>query len=134
MISNEKCIGKIICSKIPVEWIRFNMYYEQDKYQKIPMLVFRVQKSCPEVLLAALISCVDKFEGKMKWKVFRDPYTRKENYLLSISELEDLYTQCYLSKIKYNQIDFFGAERYKNFCDSAIQDIPMLAKYIEENF
>ena len=31
-----------------------------------------------------------------------------------------------------NQRDFFGAEKYKEYCDDAIQDIPMLAKHIAE--
>ena len=58
--------------------------------------------------------------------------TRKANYLLSISGLEDLYMQSYLEQIQYNQIEYFGTERYKKFCDDAILDIPMLAKHIAE--
>lgn len=68
----------------------------------------------------------------MSWNIFTNPLTRKANYLLSISELEDLYMQCYAREIPYNQIDFLGKEKYKKYCDDAIQDIPMLAKHIAE--
>ena len=132
MNKNETCIGKIIHAKLPIEWMRYNMYTEDDRYRNIPMLVFRVQESCPEDLVDALKKCIDNFEGKISWKVFKNPLTRKDNYLLSISELKDLYMQSYSEQIQYNQIDYFGAERYKKFCDDAILDIPMLAKHIAE--
>ena len=93
-----------------------------------------MQESCPENLVDTLKKCIDNFEGKICWKVFKNPMTRKTNYLLSISELEDFYMQSYLEQIQCNQIDYFGAERYKKFCDDAIVDIPMLAKHIAETF
>ena len=132
MDRNETCIGKIIYSKLPIEWMRYNMYIEDDRYRNIPMLVFRLQESCPENLVDTLKECVDNFKGKISWKVFRNPMTRKANYLLSISGLEDLYMQSYLEQIQYNQIEYFGTERYKKLCDDAILDIPMLAKHIAE--
>ena len=106
------------------------MYTESNKYRNIPMLVFRVQESCPENLVDTLKECIDSFEGKISWKVFENPMTRKTNYVLSISELEDLYKQSCSEQIQYNQIDYFGAEKYKKFCDDAILEIPMLAKHI----
>lgn len=132
MNKNETCIGKIIHSKLPIEWMRYNMYIEDDRYRNIPMLVFRVQESCPKNLVDTLKKCIDNFEGKKSWKVFKNPMTKKTNYLLSISELEDIYMQSYSEQIQYNQIDYFGTERYKKFCDDAILDIPMLAKHIAE--
>ena len=132
MNKNETCIGKIIYSKLHIEWMRYNMYIEDDRYRNIPMLVFRLQESCPENLVDTLKECVDNFKGKISWKVFRNPMTRKANYLLSISGLEDLYMQSYLEQIQYNQIEYFGIERYKKFCDDAILGIPMLAKHIAE--
>lgn len=134
MNKNETCIGEIIHSKLPIEWMRYNMYIEDDRYRNIPILVFRVQESCPENLVDTLKKCIDNFEGKICWKVFKKPMARKTNYLLSISELEDFYMQSYLEQIQCNQIDYFGAERYKKFCDDAIVDIPMLAKHIAETF
>ncbi len=132
MNNNETCIGKIVHSKLPIEWMRYNMYIEDDKYRNIPMLVFRVQESCPENLVDNLKDCIDNFNGKLNWKVFKDPLSRKGNYLITISELEDLYNQCYAGQTQYNQIDFFGTEKYRKYCDCAIYDIPMLAKHIAE--
>ena len=77
MNKNETCIGKIIYSKLPIEWMRYNMYTESNKYRNIPMLVFRVQESCPENLVDTLKECIDSFEGKISWKVFENPMTRK---------------------------------------------------------
>ena len=132
MNNNETCIGKIVHSKLPIEWMRYNMYIEDDKYRNIPMLVFRVQESCPENLVDNLKDCIDNFNGKLNWKVFKDPLSRKGNYLITISELEDLYNQCYEGQTQYSQIDFFGTEKYRKYCDCAIYDIPMLAKHIAE--
>ena len=49
--NKEKCIGKLIHSRIPIEWMRYNMYIGDDRYRNIPMLVFRVQDSCPENII-----------------------------------------------------------------------------------
>lgn len=54
-----KCIGKLIHNRIPIEWMRYNMYIKDDRYRNIPMLVFRVQDSCPENLIDNLKECVD---------------------------------------------------------------------------
>lgn len=132
MNNNETCIGKIVHSKLPIEWMRYNMYIEDDKYRNIPMLVFRVKDSCPENLVDNLKDCIDNFNGKLSWKVFKDPLSRKGNYLITISELEDLYNQCYAGQTQYNPIYFFGTKKYRKYCDCAIYDIPMLAKHIAE--
>lgn len=132
MNNNETCIGKIIYSKLPIEWMRYNMYIEDDKYRNIPMLVFRVQESCSENVVNNLKDCIDNFKGNLNWKMFNDPLSGKGNYLITISELEDLYNQCYVRKIQYNPIDFFGIEKYRNYCECAIHDIPMLAEHIAD--
>lgn len=130
--NQEKCIGRLIHSCIPIEWMRYNMYIEDDRYRNIPMLVFRVQDSCPPNIIDSLKECVDTFKENRKWKLFKDPLSRKGNYLITISELEVLHKECCEGRVQYNQRDFFGAEKYKEYCDDAIQDIPMLAKHIAE--
>ena len=133
MRHNETCVGKALCAKLPIEWMRFNMYHEAEKYRNIPMLIFRMQKACPVDLIERLKECIDNFEGNVKWRMFKHPFSRNENYLITISELEDLYRKCYEGQIQYNQNDYFGIENYKKYCEYAIQDIPMLAKHIAEN-
>ena len=71
-------------------------------------------------------------KGNLNWKMFKDPLSRKGNYLNTNSELEVLHRECCAGTVQYNQIDFWGAEKYKKYCDDAIQDIPMLEKHIEE--
>lgn len=129
---DEILVGKIIHEKLSIEWMRYNMFLSSNKYKNIPMLVFRVQDSCSDRLIEKLKNCVCDFEGKLNWRVFKDPLSGKGNYLLSISELEDFYKKCNAGQIKYNQMDFFGKEKYQKYCDYAIQDIPILAKHIHE--
>ena len=85
-----------------------------------------------ENIIDSLKKCVDAFKGNLNWKMFKDPLSRKGNYLITISELEVLHRECCAGRVQYNQIDFWGAEKYKKYCDDAIQDIPMLEKHIEE--
>lgn len=132
MNNNEKCIGNILYAKLPIEWMKFNMYIEADKYRNIPMLVFRLQESCPKYMLDNLKKSIENFEGILNWKLFKDPLSRKGNYLLTVSALEDMHRKCYIGQIQYNQKDYFGVEKYKKYCDCAIYDIPMLAKHIEK--
>ena len=130
--SDETLVGKIIHERLPIEWMRYNMFLSNNKYKNIPMLVFRVQASCPDSMIEKLKNSVNNFEGKLNWIVFKDPLSKKGNYLLSISELEELYKQYNAGQTQYNQMDFWGIDKYKDYCDCAIQDIPMLAKHIAE--
>lgn len=130
--SKEKCIGKIIHNRMPIEWMRFNMYIETNVYRNIPILVFRIKETCPEELVGKLEICIEDFKGKKNWKLFKDPLSRKGNYLISIAELEEMRKQCYLGIITYNEKDYFGIEEFKKHCEDAIEDIPLLAKHIEE--
>ena len=131
--SEEKRIGRLIQSRLPVEWIRYNMYIKDDIYRNIPMLVFRIQDSCSSNLIDKLKECIDSFKGNLSWKLFKDPLSKRGNYLITISEIEALHKECYSGKTEYNQVEFLGIERYKKCCDDAIQDIPNLAKHIEKN-
>ncbi len=130
--SKEKCIGKIIHSLIPIEWMRYNMYIEADRYRNIPMLVFRVEESCPEDLLEKLKNCVEAFQGTVKWKLFKDPLSRKGNYLLTVSELENMRKKYQENRNLYNEKEYLGVEAFKTYCECAIQDIPFLAEYIKK--
>lgn len=40
--SYETAIGKKICSILPIEWMRLNMFNLNNIYYNIPMLVFRL--------------------------------------------------------------------------------------------
>lgn len=133
-MTNSKCVAMIIQNKIPIEWMKFNMYIEEDIYRNIPMLVFRVDEICPENLIEKLKGCVEHFSGILDWKIFKDPLSRRGNYLLTISELEIMHEAYNKGEIEYDQKKYFGIEKYKKYCECAIKDIPLLAKHIDENF
>lgn len=128
----EKCVAMTICKKLPIEWMRFNMYVEEDIYRNIPVLVFRVEENCSTNIINNLIRCVEEFDGAVKWKVFKDPLSKNKNYMLAISELE-MMRNAYREKRKvYNEKEYFGIEKYMEYCECAVDDIPILAKYIDE--
>lgn len=129
----EKCIGKIVQKIFPIEWMRVDMYSSQNIYKTIPMLVFRVKENSSVDLIEKLETCIYNFQGRMSWKLFKDPLSRNGNYLLTIVELQKLHMQCYESQIEYNQKKYFGIEKFKLYCEYAIEDIPLLAEYIEKN-
>lgn len=131
MINYETYIGRIIHDKLPIEWMRYNMYKEEEKYKCVPMLVFRFHKSCSLTEFYTLQKCVDNFTGNMKWTIFNYPASENK-YLLTISEMQDWYKTNSVLEKPCSQEEFWGIEKYKTICELAIKDIPNLAKQIEE--
>ena len=130
--NNDKCVAMVVRKKMPIEWMRFNMYIKDDIYRNVPMLVFRVKEFCSGDLIEKLMKCVRDFQGSVDWKVFKDPLSKRGNYLLTISELEGLHRKCYEEKIEYNQKKYFGMEVFMKYCECAVEDIPLLARHIDE--
>lgn len=133
MQDKEKRLGRIIYKILPIEWIRYNMYTEEDVYRNVPMLVFRVRDICDNQKLDALQSLVSEFDGNIKWKMFKDPLSRKGNYLITIDELEVMHLKYYDNNFLYDQKQYFGTNKYKKICEMMIEDIPELSMYIERN-
>lgn len=130
----EKMIGKFIHEKIPITWMRYNMFSSEDIYKNIPLLVFRVSNTGIDGKMKMLEKCVASFEGKNAWKVFKDPLSRKGNYLLTLAFVENMRKECQEKKTVYNEQKYLGNDKYKWYCEQAIQDIPLLAKHIEKCF
>lgn len=130
--NKEKIIGKIISNKFPVEWMRYNMYSSDDIYNNIPMLVFRFSNSSMNERVKELERCVDGFQGINSWKVFRDPLSRKGNYLLTLAIMEGIRKECYEKGINYDEKELLGDRKYRLYCEQAILDIPLLAEHIEK--
>ena len=127
----EKIIGKIIHDRLPVEWMRYNMFSSDNIYKNIPILVFRLNESDMDDQVKKLEDSVESFEGKNKWKVFKDPLSRKGNYLLTLALMENFRKECYEKNVVYNEKQYLGNDRYKLYCEQAIQDIPLLAEHIK---
>lgn len=132
--SKEKIIGNIIYNNLPVEWMRYNMYSSDDIYKNIPMLVFRLSNSSMNERVKELEKCVDGFQGINSWKVFRDPLSRKGNYLLTIAIIESIRKECYEKGADYDEKEYMGDRKYRLYCEQAILDIPLLAEHIKRIF
>lgn len=130
----EVCIAKILIKEIPIEWMRLGMFHFDDIYRNIPMLVFRIDKSCKPELIDELKKGVDNFKGKVEWTVFKDPLSKRGNYLLTISAMEKIHNECVGNVENYNQKQYFGEEKFRLYCEQAVADIPLLAKHIEKLF
>ena len=110
------------------------MYSSDDIYKNIPMLVFRLSNSSMNERVKELEKCVDGFQGINSWKVFRDPLSRKGNYLLTIAIIESIRKECYEKGTDYDEKEYLGDRRYRLYCEQAILDIPLLAEHIKRIF
>lgn len=129
--NEEKIIGKIIHNRFPIEWMRYNMFYSENIYRNIPLLVFRLREEELGKQLEGLQNCIASFKGETEWKVFKDPLSQKGNYLLTLAIMEDFRRKCHEKGMDYNEQEFLGSEKYKSCCEEAVHDIPLLAKHIE---
>lgn len=130
----ETLIGRIIHKKLKPDWIRYNMFSEDDIYKHIPVLVFRVTSKERNTGLIKLETCVADFKGGLPWKVFENPLSKNTNHLLTISVMESIRYNCYTKNIAYNERELLGDEMYELYCRMAIQDIPILAEHICKYF
>lgn len=130
----EVCIAEILQKEISIEWMRVEMFHTEDIYRNIPMLVFRIDKSCKPELIECLKKCIDDFQGNVKWAVFKNPLSRRGNYILSLSVMEKMRKACLENDMRYNEKQYFGEEKFELYCEQAVEDIPLLAKHIEKSF
>ena len=130
----EKVIGKTIHNILSIEWMRYNMFSENDIYKNIPMLVFRVNEIESKEELIKLGKCVADFNGNISWKLFCDSLSEKGKYLLTIDAIEEVREACFQKKLMYNEREYFGEEIYKLYCEQAVKDIPFLAVHISNCF
>ncbi len=130
----EKEIAKIISKYMDVKWIRFNMYVSSDIYRHIPLLVFMLDELYDEKELKRFQNYISEFKGMNEWKLFKDPRGKRGKYILSLKILEETRQECEENKIVYNEKEYFGDSLYKKYCEQAIEDIPLLAYYIEKYF
>lgn len=130
--SYEIAIGKKICDILPVEWIKFNMFNTNDIFNTIPMLVFRVNYL--DENMDRLKNCINLFKGRESWKLFRNPLSRNNNFILSIEVVEKILLKSFEDNKLYNERDYLGDEEYEMKCINAIQDIPLLSEAINHFF
>lgn len=131
MDKNEQIISEIIRFYFEVEWMRVTMYHEECRYRYIPFISYRIY-DVSKIKHNYLISALEAYEGRMKWKIFVHPRSTRQTYILSLLEVYEWYKKMYSEGTEklVSQNDYFGKKRFIELCDDAIEDIPSLARYI----
>lgn len=130
---NESRIGKLIHDELPIEWMRYKMFHIEDRFMFIPFLVFRFEEYYEKKDIEKLCECIEQFEGKQKWKLFRYFWTRRDNYLLTLDVAYKKMAQCYKEGRDYKEKEEFK-NCYKQLCEEAIEDVPKLAEHLKAYF
>ena len=127
----EKSIAEIILKLFPIEWMRYKMYVSENIYRNIPMLVFRLKNTFSIEAFNEFRHWIALYDGITQWKVFGDPLSKKDNYILSLAILEKLRQQCQFDRRKYNEKEMLGEVQYKKYCEKGVEDIPNLVVYLK---
>lgn len=126
---NSILIAEIIRKKFPFEQAKFNMYLDHDIYHRIPSLIFRLQDTSQ---YSEIKTCIESFNGILKWTLYRYEFSRKENYVIApliLYEIEKKY-----SKDVTDEKEIIPKNKHEAICENAIKDIPCLAKHIQKYF
>ncbi|WP_155840174.1 hypothetical protein [Butyrivibrio sp. MC2021] len=137
MDKNEQIISELIRFYFEVEWMRVTMYHEECRYRYIPFISYRIY-DVSKTKHNYLISALESYEGRMKWKIFVHPRSTRQTYILSLLETNEWYEKIYsegteslIREKLISQNDYYGNKRFTELCDNAIEDIPALARYIQ---
>ena len=125
----ETILGHTVVEYVPIEWIRFTMFNTENRYARVPMLVFRLEQK--DESFDRLIECINDFKGNATWCVFCNSHSRKENYILPVIELKELYQTG--KEVLPDQKEFFG-NKLEEICDKAINDISELTNHVKKWF
>ncbi|WP_435924028.1 hypothetical protein [Paenibacillus sp. DYY-L-2] len=112
------------------DWVRFNMYSEDDIYKTTPGFYFRFSNGGN--LYNKLKECIKEYEGKLSWSMYMSRDTKHQNYIIEPSEV------CVAKSTKeyyeYYDVRRILKERYGYICETAIEDIEPLCNHIETWF
>lgn len=112
------------------EWVRYNMYVEEDIYHRVPGFYFRFRNAGD--LYHELIECIDAFQGNLQWKLYPGLETRNQNYTLEpLEAYQARLTDQYKQNLDLKEI-LDG--KYNEICEKAIKNIPALSNHIEKWF
>ncbi len=128
-ISVETMMGELFLELFPIDWMRVTMFAENNKYERIPVLIYRYQKGFDKMYQNELEKCVGIFKGRQKWTIFRSFKSRNENYLLTLQSVFWKMKECEKENRLYIEKKEFS-KNWKNICDEAIEDIPHLTEHI----
>ncbi|WP_143405005.1 hypothetical protein [Eubacterium uniforme] len=127
----ETAIGKLLNDYYKIEWMRFNMFNLEDIYYNIPMLIFRVEKDYDECI-CKLKEYVENIQTINSWTIFRFPYSKNKNYILTLDMVRNIYMNQFEKQFNLDLQQILGKEKYEKLCKEAITDIPLLYSSIKE--
>lgn len=131
----ETLIGDYLIDHFPLGQIKKIMYFPDDIYYKIPVLVFRFDKLLCKKIYTELKVCIEEYSGILAWTMFESFYGKKiRNYIICPEEIYQMQKVCFDNKNIISPQDFFSKEKYKYLCEKAIEDIPFLYAHLRENF
>lgn len=131
-MDNSTIIAEYFKQHFLVEQIKYNMYYEDDIYSKIPTLSFRF---VDDSYIDELKNHIESFQGRLKWTIFKSFYgKRRPNYLLCPIEIYWMNKEIYKSGDIQSQKEYFSEEEYKRLCQYGVMDIPDLYKFIKNKY
>ena len=112
------------------DWVRFDMYFEDDIYKTTPGFYFRFSNGGD--LYSKLQDCIKEYEGKLNWTMYMSKDTRNQNYIIEPNEV-------YAAKSTNEFYEHYDVrrilkERYSYICEAAIEDIEPLCRHIENWF
>ncbi|XBX03647.1 hypothetical protein QMP26_24265 [Enterocloster clostridioformis] len=134
-MENETLIANHLTANYPILQIKNMMYFPNDIYYKIPVLVFRFDKLINMNIYKELRLCIEAYNGNLNWTLFESFYGKKvRNYIICPYEVYIMQKTCFEKNITMSSQDYFTKEEYENLCEKAIEDIPLLYEHIKNNF
>lgn len=127
----SKLIAQILRKKFPFEQAKLNMYLDNDIYNRIPNLIFRLQETSK---YSEIKACIESFHGILQWTLYKYEFSRKDNYVIAPLILYEIEKN-YINKAQNtNEREVIPEDDYESICKNAIKDIPKLAEHIQIYF
>lgn len=107
-----------------------SMYYPDSIFDHIPSTYCIFPELNSETSIQALSKALESFQGNCKWCVFKGPFSRKNLYVISIEDVRDYEQECFQNEENRSQQEYFGEQKYKLLCESAVSDMEELCNWV----
>ena len=110
--------------------MRGSMFNPDNIYDRIPSTycIFPTEKS--EASIQTLSNALESFQGKCKWCLFKEPFSRKNLYVISTEEGRDYEQECFEKEITISKQEYFGEQKYKLLRENAVADMEELCNWV----
>lgn len=131
----ETLIADYLKENFPIKQMKRKMFFPNDIYYKIPILVFRFDKLLNPEIYTELRQCIEKFQGNLDWTMFESFYGKKvKNYIICPTKVYQMQKTCFNEKKIMSTQEYFSKRTYKYLCEMSIKDIPLLYAHLRERF